>query len=101
MDEPPRSFVVPPEAGCLDGHFPGHPIVPAVVILDAVIAEAQRRSGTDWRIVGIDRCKFLLALYPGERCTIVIDHGEGATLSFRCQRDGVDLVKGRLQRAPA
>lgn len=32
------SFVIAPGHPCLDGHFPGRPVVPGVVLLDEVAA---------------------------------------------------------------
>lgn len=91
-----RDFVVADDDPCLDGHFPGEPIVPAVVILDAVIAFASEHNGSE--VVAIERCKFLRPLRPGQLCSIEIGEAENGMLRFECS--GADkqlLVRGRLQ----
>jgi 3-hydroxymyristoyl/3-hydroxydecanoyl-(acyl carrier protein) dehydratase len=32
-----QRFILEPDAACLDGHFPGRPLIPGVVLLDAAI----------------------------------------------------------------
>ena len=47
------------------GHFPGHPVLPGVVLLEeaiAAIGTATQRAATDWKL---DNAKFLLAVEPG------------------------------------
>ena len=36
--EPAGSFVIAPGHPCLEGHFPGRPIVPGVILLDRIAA---------------------------------------------------------------
>jgi 3-hydroxymyristoyl/3-hydroxydecanoyl-(acyl carrier protein) dehydratase len=51
----------------LEGHFPGNPIVPGVVLLDQVIAAFKKEQGRDINIHKIPWVKFLSPLEPGER----------------------------------
>lgn len=48
----------------LQGHFPGNPIVPGVVLLDAVIANVELATGR--RVNRVEQAKFHSALRPGE-----------------------------------
>lgn len=47
-----------------DGHFPGAPIVPAVVQLRTVQALFERGGGRSCTLLGVDNAKFLLQLQP-------------------------------------
>ncbi|HEU4780494.1 MAG TPA: hypothetical protein VFS58_11485 [Steroidobacteraceae bacterium] len=49
----------------LAGHFPGQPVVPAVVLLDAVLAAI--RSSEDLVLRSIPAAKFLQPVLPDER----------------------------------
>ncbi|HET6545615.1 MAG TPA: hydroxymyristoyl-ACP dehydratase [Rhodanobacteraceae bacterium] len=76
----------------LPGHFPGAPVVPGVVLLDAV-AGLLERSGQA-RLAHIAMVKFLTPLGPDQRADlrIVVD---GAQVSFRIQRAGAVVLSGR------
>lgn len=65
---------------CYDGHFPGRPILPGVLLIELVV-EALGRGAP----VAIPQVKFQRALGPGDRCTVRFD-GDGARVSFRCER---------------
>jgi 3-hydroxymyristoyl/3-hydroxydecanoyl-(acyl carrier protein) dehydratase len=64
---------IPVDHPAYAGHFPGQPILPGVVILDAslrVIAEHSGRTPVRWRIV---HAKFKSPVAPGESLTV--EHG--------------------------
>ncbi|WP_179950677.1 hydroxymyristoyl-ACP dehydratase [Salinisphaera sp. LB1] len=75
-------FSVAADHPCLDGHFPGAPIVPGVVLLDHVGRAAERRYGG--RMRRILRCKFVAALYPEQRCVVALTAKTGDRLQFAC-----------------
>ena len=52
----------PPESRCLDGHFPGNPIVPGAVILAYL---AARLAATGRALERVERMKFQRILLPG------------------------------------
>lgn len=79
----------------LPGHFPGQPVVPAVVILDRVIAEI-RRSQPRLTIIGIRKMKFLRRLEPDAEFELECGEARGESLRFRCRRNGEVLVEGNL-----
>lgn len=79
----------------LPGHFPGDPLVPAVVILDAVLA-ALASAQPQWRVRGVRRMKFLRPLRGGERVELAWQEPHRHVLRFAC-RVGEELVaEGQL-----
>jgi 3-hydroxyacyl-[acyl-carrier-protein] dehydratase len=58
----------------LQGHFPGRPIVPGVLIVEAiaqaaglwVMAQEPQQRGRDIALVGIDRARFRRPVVPGD-----------------------------------
>lgn len=89
------SFVVPADHPCLPGHFPGHPVVPGVVILDHVQSAIESRQG----VVGplrLPRVKFLRPLLPGQRAVIVLEGGGDQAWRFRVERDGEAIATGEF-----
>jgi 3-hydroxyacyl-[acyl-carrier-protein] dehydratase len=64
------TFRVPAQHPALAGHFPGNPVVPGVLILDAVISAAQAWLGPDLAIERLSYAKFLAPLKPDEAAQI-------------------------------
>lgn len=56
-------FSVPADHPCLSGHFPGSPIVPAVLMLDAIIGLILPRC-PGVRLAGIAQARFLVPVLP-------------------------------------
>lgn len=82
---------VAPDHPAFVGHFPGAPILPGVVLLDAVlqsIAASGRYATKAWQI---SSAKFHKVVSPGD--TLTIDHEATATggIRFRvtCANDSV------------
>lgn len=86
---------VPADHPCLPGHFPGRPIVPAVLILaevEAVVAEAALGR----RVAGIVRAKFHRPLDP-DTVFVVTVRTEAGTADFACRDEAGGLIAdGRL-----
>jgi len=53
-----------------EGHFPGDPLVPAVVLIEAVRCAAERSAGKDLAIARIVDAKFLAEVLPGKELAI-------------------------------
>ena len=89
-------LTIPSHHPSLPGHFPDRPIVPAVVILDAVIGALAEWREAD-RVTKISGAKFLAPLKPDQPFSIqFVDHAEPDTINFVCRTDGRDIVQGRL-----
>ena len=82
--EPPcharLALFVPPDLGCLRGHFPGLPIVPGAMQLGWVLAFASELLGSRPVLRGLQSVKFQRLVQPGQtlRLTIQLDPGQEA-----------------------
>ena len=56
--------------GICEGHFPGDPLVPGVVLIEAVRSAAGRCAGRDLSIARIRDAKFLAEVRPGDEIGI-------------------------------
>ena len=61
---------IPAGAACLDGHFPGNPIVPGAVLLGHA---ARHLAGQGVTLTGVQRMKFLRPLAPETGFDIRLD----------------------------
>lgn len=87
-------FTISASHPCLSGHFPGHPVVPGVLVLERVIQAVTVESGGN--LEGLRRCKFTTPLYPEQLCTVAWQC-DGSQVRFECSSaDGV-VAQGQLQ----
>lgn len=75
----------------LAGHFPGHPVVPGVLVLDEVIETLRHRYGQDLVVTGLPAVKLSSPLKPEEPLMITIEPEDPNTAAFTC-RTGDRLV---------
>lgn len=87
---------IAPGHPCLPGHFPGNPIVPAVVLLERVEQALRAALGPGVRLRALPSVKFLNPLAPGVEFDIRLEI-DGAAARFQCQAEGRELAAGRLE----
>lgn len=89
---------VPVTHPALPGHFPGQPLVPGVVMLDAVAQALRAWRGE--RLARIVEAKFIAPLEPDGSAEVRLDEaGERVRFEIRC--DDQLLARGIVQGAPA
>lgn len=89
---------------CLPGHFPGHPVVPAVVLLDFAARALGEALGCGVRIVAIPAVKFLRPCLPEQPFTVSLQIDETARtvrFSIAGAGAGTELANGRFEYADA
>lgn len=74
---------IPADHPAFAGHFPGTPIVPGVVLLDAVLHAITIDSGLDITTWQISSVKFLSPLKPLE--SVVVEHEQLANETIKFQ----------------
>lgn len=92
------TFRVPASHAALAGHFPGHPVVPGVVVLDAVISAAEDWLGVPLTALGLRQAKFVAPMLPEETARIDLTL-RGLALEFTVRRDGTAIAKGTFDIA--
>lgn len=89
--------VIDPAHPALPGHFPGNPIVPAVVLLERVAAAIEEAYGPQARLARLPAVKFLAPLPPGERFRIVLERTDAGPIRFTLDRDGKAFAMGSAE----
>ena len=90
-----RELRIEPDHPCLAGHFPGRPLVPAVVILQRAMAELTQ-AFPDCRARGISQAKFLSPLAPGENAQLLLERSGPDTARFACTVGERPIATGRF-----
>lgn len=85
------SFVIAADHPALDGHFPGFPVVPGVVLLD----EAFDVIGLGGP-VHLESVRFLAPVLPGQVVDVFSTRGGGGRVGFVCRVEGADVVVGEV-----
>jgi 3-hydroxymyristoyl/3-hydroxydecanoyl-(acyl carrier protein) dehydratase len=83
---------LPADHPALAGHFPGHPIYPGVVLLDAAIGAIEAHFGAAVR--GLPVAKFLAPVRPGMALTLEAERGDSGVRFELATTDGVRVATG-------
>lgn len=92
------SFVIGADHPALPGHFPGHPIVPGVVLLDHAVLRIGAALGAHdgLRLRGIASAKFLAPVAPGQCVDVRYEHDAGHAIRFLLETGGRAVASGTL-----
>lgn len=91
-------FAVAADAACLDGHFPGNPLVPGVVLLDQALARIGAALGMG-APVRLASAKFLAPVRPGQPVAVGYRR-TGTGVAFACRVEGAMVASGLAVLAP-
>ncbi|MDR3395248.1 MAG: hypothetical protein P4L70_09645 [Parasulfuritortus sp.] len=88
-----HALTVPADHPAFAGHFPGAPILPGVVLLDAVV---QRAPGASAGVHQISSAKFFSPVAPGESLVIAYTRTAGAGLRWSIACGARKVASGTL-----
>lgn len=96
MDSLELHWQVPGDLPAFAGHFPGHPIVPGVVLLDRVMQLALAHAGDSrpgWQVA---QAKFLHPCGPGDALRFLLRPGVRGGLVFSIHLGDREVASGSL-----
>jgi 3-hydroxyacyl-[acyl-carrier-protein] dehydratase len=73
----PTTLVISPQHPAFDGHFPGGPLLPGVVLLDEMLRVLE--AGKGWTL---SSAKFLHPVRPGETLTLEHENLSNGSIRF-------------------
>ncbi len=79
---------------CLDGHFPGNPIVPAAAILSELVALVEAELSCT--VVEVTRAQFRQPLAPETEWPITIEAADAGAVAVTGEVDGKAVLTVRL-----
>ncbi len=92
-----RRLRVPADLAALEGHFPGHPVVPGAAQVGWALAAAEELAGHALRVVGVEALKFKEMLLPGAEVLLELELDRpGSRVRFTIAHEGGEHASGRL-----
>ncbi len=79
---------------CLEGHFPGNPIVPAAAILSEVVMLVETELART--VVGVTRAQFRQPLAPEVEWPVTIEAADDGTVVVSSRVEGKAALTVRL-----
>ena len=97
---PERIVTIDAEHPAFPGHFPGHPVVPGVVMLGEIMNAIRETAGANLEFVGLPSVKFMSPLRPGESLRITLTKRGDDAMEFTCATATRPIASGCLQYRP-
>ncbi|HUQ28985.1 MAG TPA: hypothetical protein VM051_10345 [Usitatibacter sp.] len=89
MNQP---LTIAPDHPAYAGHFPGHPLLPGVVLLAEALAAIEAAAPAQAWVV--ENAKFLLPVEPGTALTLSHDALESGAVRFEIRSDAGVVASG-------
>ncbi|MDQ6735655.1 MAG: 3-hydroxylacyl-ACP dehydratase [Nitrospirota bacterium] len=94
---PERIVTIGADHPSLMGHFPGHPVVPGVVMLGEVMNAIREMTKERIEFVDMPAAKFMSPLNPGEPLIIRLEQQDDGTTEFTCTTVSRLIASGCLR----
>lgn len=92
-----REFFLPANHPALSGHFPGHPVVPGVILLSWCEMLAGELVSAPITVCAWNNIKFVRPLSPAQTCSITIACTVPGKAAFRIERGEHLIAHGNLE----
>jgi 3-hydroxymyristoyl/3-hydroxydecanoyl-(acyl carrier protein) dehydratase len=92
-----RTLTIANDHPALAGHFPGHPVVPGVLVLDEVIETLRHHYGQGLVVTELPAVKLSSPLKPEEPLMITIEAEDSETAAFTCRVGGRVIASGSVR----
>ena len=79
---PPITLTIPADHPAFAGHFPGNPIVPGVVLLDAALSAVAAQLGLGRAGCRVASCKFVGVVRPGDLLELEFERSDAGRISL-------------------
>jgi 3-hydroxymyristoyl/3-hydroxydecanoyl-(acyl carrier protein) dehydratase len=95
----PHSFTIGADHPSLPGHFPGQPLVPGVVLLEAALAPLRQPG--DRRIAKLEAAKFLAPVRFGEPVIVTFADDGADRIRLDATAAGTTVLRCRVRLGAA
>lgn len=82
-----------------EGHFPGSPVLPAVLLLDEALWAWERSTGTPPGSWEVSAAKFLAPVRPGQTLDLTHEREAGGGVRFTFAAGSLTVASGVLRAA--
>jgi 3-hydroxymyristoyl/3-hydroxydecanoyl-(acyl carrier protein) dehydratase len=97
MDKIDLFFVIDENHPSIQGHFPGNPIIPAVVLLNNIQQLISKQVGYQLRILKLLYVKFMVPARPGEKIRLDANCNKDGLIMFDLVSNGIIIVTGIIE----
>lgn len=87
-------LTIAPDHPAFAGHFPGHPIVPGVVLLDRILQAVCEHERLNSSRLEIQAAKFHAPVRPGQPLFLTYQEGRGGKFVFEIVAGGNKAASG-------
>jgi len=87
---------IPEDHPAMPGHFPGHPLIPAVVIMDRVVVAFESQFNMKLDMFSFPQIKFLVPMFPNNEFDIQFKEIKPGRVDFSVGNNELIYTKGRL-----